>query len=459
MIRRNGALALGAALLAGACAPAARTGPPQPVVSPTGHVYPIGTPPTETRLSQTATLYLRQGRSDRALELALEGVAADTANPIHYFLAGTAYARLGRYAEADRMLSTAERIYPAYELDVEPERAAAWAAAFNLGVEAYDRGDTDGAIAAWSDAASMYDLRPEAHHNLGSLLAAEGRFDEAIGAYQGALEGLADAPATRPLSPSEVLDRGEAGARIGEALVPLLLARERYGEAEPLLRGQLQSDPEDVRVRSDLAAALTGLGRDQEARAIYATLLSESDLQAMQLFNLGVALFRAAEFTSAAEAFGRLTTLQPESRDAWYNYANSLLAAQDWSSLATAGSRLVELDPLGESSWLITARAHLEVGDREAALLGLERAEAAPVYVEGLRMRTSGTGTTVEGRIAGNVAESGTPVHLSFTFFADDGAPMDTRRLTVTAPAPGESVSFDVSLDARAASYRYALVR
>jgi hypothetical protein len=97
-------------------------------VSPTGFVYELGTPPSETRFSQTATLLLRLPAStQRGLEQALAGIASDSTNPIHFFLAGAAYARLGQYFEADRMFSVAQRIYPAYELQIEPEREAAWA--------------------------------------------------------------------------------------------------------------------------------------------------------------------------------------------------------------------------------------------------------------------------------------------------------------------------------------------
>ena len=181
------------ALSVGGCVTAA---PPQPIVSPSGIVYEPGTPPEETRRSQTATLYFRQQRAERALELSLEGLEVDPENPIHYFLAGVAHARLGQYGEADRMFSEAQAIYPAYEIDIEPQRRAAWAEAFNAGVEAYGTGETEEALEAWGNAAVIYDLRPEAHRNLASLLAVEGRHDEAIEIYRRALDGLEKRPAT-----------------------------------------------------------------------------------------------------------------------------------------------------------------------------------------------------------------------------------------------------------------------
>ena len=432
--------------------------PRGPVVSPTGFVYELGTPPSETRFSQTATLYLQQpGSTDRALGMALEGIEADSTNPIHFFLAGTAYARLGQYEEANRMFAVAERIYPAYEIDVEPEREAAWAEAFNRGAGEYRDGDAETAIEAWRGAIQIFDLRPEAHRNLAQLLSSEGRYDEAIDVYQGALAGLEKRPATRVFQEQDLLEREEAARATEVSLAQLLLIRNRFAEAEPLLRRQLERDSTNVDVRSNLALALVGLGRDEEARAIYSALLSESGLEATQLFNLGVALFRADDFDGASRAFQQLTENQRDSRDAWFNYANSLFAAQDWATLTSVGDRLIELDPLNENAALITARAYLEAGDQQAALRGVARIRGTPVYVEGLTMRLGAADTRIQGRVAGNQAPAGTPIRLRFAFYNDTGE-VGSEIVNMSAPASGEREPFEVNLAIRALGYSYELL-
>ncbi|MBI4538543.1 MAG: tetratricopeptide repeat protein [Gemmatimonadetes bacterium] len=457
-MRRAGrtVLALAAGLVLGGCA-AGGAGTRAPVVSPTGIVYPPGTPPVQTRFSQTAVLYLRQGQVDRALAQALEGIESDPENPVHSFLAGSAHARLKQYAEADSMFSQAQGLYPAYELDIEPQREAAWAEAFNAGLEAYAAGDVQGTIRAWQQATLIYDLRPEAHRNLATLLSQEGRYAEAIDVYQRGLVGLEKRPATRVLLERDLEERNQAGASMEENLVQLLLFTNRFAEAEPLLRRQLERDPANVQVQSDLASALSGQGRPEEARKIYAALLSEASLQATELFKIGISLFRSSDFMEASEAFRRLTDLQPNSRDAWFNYANSLFAAEAWKSLATVGDRLVELDPLNEKAALIVARAYLEIGDEEAAVRGVKRMEAAPVHLAELQMRPSEARTSVQGRVIGNKAEPGAPVRLRFTFYGDAEA-LGTETLTVPAPPSGESAMFVVSFGMRATAYRYELV-
>ena len=372
-------------------------------------------------------------------------------------LAGLAHLRLQEYSQADAMFNEAQRIYPAYELDIEPERESAWIELFNAGIAAYAEGDVDRTIEAWEMAGAMWDLRPDASLNLAILLEGEGRSDDAIEAYQRAIKGLEREPATRQLSEEEVQEREDLRNRSEESLIQLLLFTERFAEAEPLLRRHLEAESASIQMRGNLAATLHGLGRDAEASEIYTGLLSDTGLEARELFSVGVALYRATDFMAAADAFERLTQLQPESRDAWFNYANALFAAESWESLAAVGDRLAEVDPLGEDSGLIAARAHLELGDEQSAAEGLDRTESAPVYVEGLQFRPSGTETSLQGRVVGNAADLGSEVRLRFTFYGADGT-VATETLTVSAPPPGVSERFVVSFAGRATAYRYELV-
>ncbi len=391
------------------------------------------------------------------LERALLGVEAEPKNPIHYLLAGIAHVRLAQYREAHAMFTEAERIYPAYELHTAPEREAAWIALFNLGIAAYAEGDIEGTIEAWEQAEMMWDLRPDASLNLVALYKDEGRWDDAIRAYQRAVASLERTPVTRVLPPEELRERTVQKIQTERSLAQLFLFTERFAEAEPLLRRHLEGDPTSVQVRGDLATALYGLGQDAEALAISTRLLSETALEAKDLFSVGIAFYRANDFMAAAEAFERLTRLEPHSRDAWFNYTNSLFAAESWESLAPVGDRLIEVDPLGENAGLIAALAHLELGDEQSAADGLDRTASAPVYVEGLQLRASGANTSVQGRVVGNAAEPGTAVRLRFTFYGADGA-LGTEPLTLSAPASGVGAKFEVSFAGQATAYRYELV-
>ena len=443
------------AIAAGACAARAPQ-PVGPVVSPTGTVYAAGTPPRSTRYSQTAELYLSQQNWERALHQAQDGIREDPSNPLHWFQAGRAGWRLGRYAEADSLFERAEAVYPAYELDIEPERESAWSLAFNAGVEAYTAGDVQAAIRSWMDACAIFRLRPEAHLNLGRILVSDGRVGEAIEVYRDGIAGMQHEPATRVLDAEARRARGDARAGMEATLEDLLYQQQRYDEAEPLARARLARAPAGIDERMGLARVLDQLGRAAEATELYAAVLDSPDLDAGHLMNLGVGLFHASRFVEAAEAFRRLTTLQPQSRDAWFNYANALFAAQAWPELTQAGARLLQLDPLGETAAIITAKAHLETGDRAAARETIERVGTLPVLLDRLRLRRTESGVTLEGRVQGNVAVPGSPIRLRFEFFGEAGS-LGSRVIDVRAPEREATTQLSVTFDAPATWYSYGI--
>jgi tetratricopeptide (TPR) repeat protein len=453
------ALTLAAGLAAGACA-SGPPAPPGPVVSPTGIVFQPGTnPPRRSRFSQTAALFLVQRRPDRALQFATEGITADSTNSLHYFLAGAAHLRLGQYAAADSMFDVAERMWPAFTIQTEPERAAGWTQAYDEGVQAYADGDTDAAKEAWRNAAVIYDMRPEAHRNLASLLARDEQYEQAIDLYNEALRGLDKKFAVHVPDSAEVADRESLRATTEDALSELLMFRDRYVEAEPLLRRRVQRDSTNAQVWADQATALKAEGRNEEAAQIYAQLLSGKGMDnSAELFSLGVGLFRSGDYSRASEAFQRLTKLRPYSRDAWFNYVNALLAGKVWNTLATAGDRLAELDPLGKNVGLIAARAHLETGDEPAALKGLHRVDASPLYVEGLQMQPLEGATRVHGQVVGNQAAPGTALQIRFTFY-DEANEVGSEVIPVQAPSKGETTDFEVLYrGGKATGFRYELV-
>ena len=118
---------------------------------------------------------------------------------------------------------------------------------------------------------------------------------------------------------------------------------------------------------------------------------------------------------------------------------------------------MIELDPLGKNVGLIAARAHLEAGDQQAALQGLERVDSAVVHVEELQMRPFGSATRIQAQVVGNKAEAGMPVRLRFAFYYET-EPLGSETLVVSAPPSGKSETFEVLFRAGATAYRYEIV-
>ncbi len=452
-------VSLAAALLIGGCATVAS--PPGPVVSPTGIVYEPGIPPEETRFSQTARLYIVGLVWERALGQSLLGIASDSTNPVHYYLAGASNVGLGDYASTDRFWREAERLYPAYELVIDPLRESAWADSFNDGVELYLDGQIDEAVAAWEKATVIYDRRPEVHLNLGTVLADEGEYRQAIQAYREGLQGLARPPATYVMDEEEVQARSSAQADMELNLAQLLLLQDEFSEAETLLRRRLEANPRSVELTVSLGTALNGQGRQQEAADVYGTLLASQNLTTYQLTQIGTSLFHAQDFVGSGEAFRRVTQLEPDGRDGWFNYANVLLARGEWETLRVAGARLVELDPLSESSALINARSHVEVGDEPAARAGLERLESLPVLFEDLQLGRTEGDTRVRGTVVGHAAPAGTPIRVRFLFYS--GRQQVGEELVQLVAPDAEvsspfSVALEVAFEGFASAYRYVVL-
>jgi tetratricopeptide (TPR) repeat protein len=443
--------------LGGCAAGAAGGGGGGPLTSPTGRVYEPGIRPTQTRTSQQATLALAQGQYDVALAQAREGIAADSTNPIHFYVAGDAAVGLGDYELADSMWAVAERIFPAYELEIEPSREAAWASAFNEGVEAYNAGDMTVAREAWERADLIYRFRPEAAQNLAILLQNEGEYEAAIAMYRRGIESIDLVPATRVMEEAELAERAETKLFMQQSLAQLLLFTDQFAEAEPLLRELVQLNPEDIESQASLATALTRLGREDEATEIYSRLLSSQNLPPSELFSIGVALYQAEDYVRAAEAFERVTRLQPNSRDAWYNQANAMLQSERWADLAPVAQRLVQIDPLNVNAALILTQAYRETGQNQQALEALQRIEEVPLTLEGLQMQPGTQRTVLNGQVTGQAAAAGTPVQLRFTFYDDDGE-VGSSTVTINAPAPDTSAEFEVTVDQQANAYKYELV-
>src|SRR6185503_12416478 len=97
------------------------------------------------------------------------------------------------------------------------------------------------------------------------------------------------------LTEVELKDREAERIATEESLAQVLLFTKRFEEAEPLLRNQLARDSANIQVKSDLAAAIAGQNRNDEAATLYGELLSRTDLDSQQLFNLGYAIYRARD--------------------------------------------------------------------------------------------------------------------------------------------------------------------
>jgi tetratricopeptide (TPR) repeat protein len=455
-------LLLGGMGLATACAPATTGGGTGAAASPAAANYPPGIRPRDTDVTRRAQVLLLQEQYDQALQTLQPALQTDTTNARVFLLAGQAQAGQGNVDEAMRSFETAQRLFPAFEMEVIPLREEAWGRLFNEGVAAYQRGDMDETARLWERANRLYDFRPEAFQNLAAIYTQRNEYDRAIQAYQQAIQALDRNLPTREWTAEEQESRTEALESIQEPLAELLLFTERYADAERLFRQQVERDPENMGLQSRLAASIAAQpGREAEAQQMYTRLLATPGLQADDYDMIGRALFTARDYARAGEAFARVAQARPNFRDAVFNQANALYASEQWQDLRPVGERLLQLDPLNEDAYFMLARAQSQTGANLDALASLERAEALPVKLSSMTMSPGEGRTTVRGTVTGVAATQGSPVQLRFTFRGEDGQVLGTQTATINAPARDATARFNVEFanPARAAGYSYEIVR
>ena len=148
------------------------------------------------------------------------------------------------------------------------------------------------------------------HSNLGTLLQAEGRLDEAEACYARAL-------ALDPHLPEVHLNRGL-----------VLQTQGRLEEAIAAYRRAIELNLELPEAHSNLGNALQTQGRLDDAVAHYQTALALRPEFAEAAYNLGNALLAQNRLEEAAQAYRRAIALRPSLAEAHANLGNVLMAQE-----------------------------------------------------------------------------------------------------------------------------------
>lgn len=151
--------------------------------------------------------------------------------------------------------------------------------------------------------------------------------------------------------------------RRAAALVPYnegvdLFAAERLGEAEDSFRLALDTAPDLLAARYNLALVLLKRGRTDEALTLLEDLTKRRPRDPDFRFARGNALFQTARFADAATQFRQVLTDHPQDMRAAFGYARSLQEAGQTEAAVAAWESYLVLDP--DSSWAATARRNLE---------------------------------------------------------------------------------------------------
>lgn len=215
-----------------------------------------------------------------------------------------------------------------------------------------------------------------------------------------------------------------------------------------------------VAMYNQTLTALERPGIDTSAAAVAARADLRPKIEA-GLLNVGAQYFQAKNYPRAVEVFERLTRLNPNNRDAWYNYALALYQQERWPQLIPVAQRVVRIDPLNENANVILFNALKNANQNNEALKVLQATEAMPVKLTDLQLEPGEGRSVLRGRVEGNQARAGSPVRLEFTFYGPAGALGAPQQVTVNAPAKGATTNLEVALQnpTPAVSYSYRVVR
>jgi tetratricopeptide (TPR) repeat protein len=160
-------------------------------------------------------------------------------------------------------------------------------------------------LALWRDVAAKRPASVRAHYTLGSVLAGEGRLEEAIACYERAL----------------ALDPRAAQAHNNLANVFVKLGR--LDEAVAHYLAALQAQP-SAEAHNNLGNVLFRLGRGAEARAQFEAALARRPAFAEPHNNLGNLCAQAGDFAGAERHYTAALRSRPDLADAHANLANVL---------------------------------------------------------------------------------------------------------------------------------------
>ena len=272
-------------------------------------------------------------------------------------------------------------------------------------VALHQAGNLEGAVAAYRESLA---LAPsvEARSNLGAALAALGRHQEAIEAYEGALAmapgngsihynlALAHYKSDDVARAAEELDRlREAQPQDLRATLLLADCRLRLGEfrrVEELLRPVVDADPENRAALYMLGMALLSDGRVEEGQPLVDRLLRGED-SAEAHYLLGWMAFSAGDAAKAVRELARALELNPKLPSLRSHYGRALLYTGDVDGAIQAFREALAESPndfdanytlagiLANRRQLDEARPHAE-----RAVLLHPRSEMARALVAGL---------------------------------------------------------------------------
>ena len=282
----------------------------------------------------------------------------------------------------------------------------------NLGNVLRAAGRGEDAVSCHRRALEINSNYAEAHNNLGSALRDLGQLEEALASYRRAIRGkpdfaMAHANLGSALQSAGHLEESVASYRRAVEIEPgfavahgqlgqLLRTLGRFSESERSLRRAVALRPQDAELHTALGTVLMDLGRIEDAVASYRRALEIEPELAKGHSNLGSALYRLGDPMAAEASFRRALDLNPDLAEAHNNLANILLENGDLTGAVAGYRRALAVMPDFPKAHSNLGSALFDLGHFDEAEASLRRAlvlepEFAEVHTNlGMLLRQQG---------------------------------------------------------------------
>ena len=361
-------------------------------------------------------------------------------NPVVFLMAAQVRMGLDDFGEAVRMLDRFDELSsPECMVHGENQRYNGWVRLYNRGVNAYNGGETDGAIESFLLA---NDLRPDMRtYDMAATLQAQS------GDTEGAIETYRTALATE-MPETDAEQMRKAVSSLGQ----LLLAAGQSDEAGELYGNYLADAPDDVEILIGYAGVLADQGRTDESGAIYAETLGRDDLTYEQWLEVGVQLYNAQSFEDATTAFGNAREANPYNKEAMENYVNSSVQAGRPGPVIALADTLTTWYPYDQLAYQLKAQALGRADMNEQAMEVMAEEQTLPIIFSFAQMAAAGGGRYVVQISFTAPSASGT-LEFPFEFLDASGQVVMTETRAVDSGAG--TLTFDVMSDVPLSGFRY----
>ena len=259
----------------------------------------------------------------------------------------------------------------------------------NLGTALAGQGKPGKAEAEYREAIHLKPNWPEAHCKLGSTLCGQGKVAQAEAEFREAIRLEPDWPEAHHLLGSTLGVQGNLPGAVTELrkairlkpdwpeahhlLATALAGQGQLGEAEAEFREAIRLKPDQPEVHYSLGYALSGQGKLDQAGAEYreAIRLKPDFAQAHNDYAWLLATCRQSSLrnpSQAVELAKKATELAPKEGGYWNTLGVAYYRAGDWQAATTALERSMVLQKGGEAcDWLFLAMARWQLGQKEDA--------------------------------------------------------------------------------------------